>query len=118
MTKLFVGSLPYSATSQQLNDLFAAVGKVISATVVTDKFSGQSKGFGFVEMEDDQEAKKAIEQLNDSEFDGRKIFVAVARPREDRPQRNDGFNRGGGFGRNDDRRGGFNRGRDSRGGRR
>ena len=119
MTKLFVGGLPYAVTSQQLNDLFAAHGAITSASVVTDKFSGQSKGFGFVEMENDDEAEKAIEALNGYNLDGRNIGVSVARPREERPQ--GGFNRdnrGGGFGRNDrgGNRGGFNR--DNRGGNR
>ncbi len=115
MTKLFVGGLPYAITNQQLNDLFAEHGAVTSASIVTDKFSGQSKGFGFVEMTNDDEAQKAIEALNGYALEGRSIGVSVARPREDRPQ-GGGFNRdnrggGGGFGgRSNDRggnRGGF-----------
>ncbi len=109
MTKLFVGGLPYALTSDELKAIFASVGTVLSATVITDKFSGQSKGFGFVEMED-ADAQKAIQTLNDSDQGGRKIFVSVAKPREDRPQ-------GGGFGGG---RGDFNRGggfRDRQGGR-
>lgn len=109
MTKLFVGGLPYSVTSAELKDIFANYGAVLSATVITDKFSGQSKGFGFVEMENDDEAQTAIKERDGSELDGRKIAVSVAKPREERPQRDGGFRRSddsrGGFG------GGFNRNR-------
>lgn len=94
MTKrLFVGSLPYSATSAQLEELFAQAGKVVSVTLITDKFSGQSKGFAFVEMEND-EAEEAIKKFNGFDMDGRKLVVNVARPKEDRPR--------------DDRSGNFN----------
>ena len=87
MTKrLFVGGLPYSVTSQQLNDMFAAVGKVSSANVITDKFTGNSKGFGFVDFEDDKDADEAIKKLNESEVEGRKIFVAEARPQAPREE--------------------------------
>jgi cold-inducible RNA-binding protein len=98
--KLFVGSLSYGVTSQQLKDLFATVGEVVSADVISDRQSGQSKGFGFVEMSTDEEAKEAIKQLNDKELDGRSIIVNEARPKEDRPQGSfgGGFNRGGGSG--------------------
>lgn len=87
MTKLFVGGLPYSFDSQKLNELFAKFGAVISANVIFDKFTNQSKGFGFVEMEDDP-AQAAINALNGSDLEGRTLGVSVARPREDRP-RND-----------------------------
>lgn len=115
MTKLFVGGLPYSVTNDELKNMFSQFGSVLSAAVITDKFSGQSKGFGFVEMNDDNEAQTAIKELDGSEQDGRKIAVSVARPREERPQ-GGGFNRGGGFGGGrDSRGGGFNRGgRDDR----
>ncbi|KKS13973.1 hypothetical protein A2617_04850 [Candidatus Daviesbacteria bacterium RIFOXYD1_FULL_41_10] len=116
MTKLFVGGLPYSLTSDELRDIFSKVGAVLSATVITDKFSGQSKGFGFVEMEKDEEGQKAIQDLNETEVQGRKIFVSVARPREERPQ-DGGFGGGRGTGGRDfNRGGGFGGGRD-RGGR-
>lgn len=100
MTKrLFVGGLSYSVTSQQLNDIFAAVGKVNSANVITDKFTGNSKGFGFVEFENDNEADEAIKKLNETEVEGRKITVNVARPLEERGPRNFNdrprFDRGG-----------------------
>jgi len=82
--KLFVGSLSYSVTGPQVEELFAKIGKVESCILVTDKFSGQSKGFAFVEMTTEEEAKEAINKLNNFELDGRKIVVNEARPREDR----------------------------------
>ena len=82
--KLFVGSLPFATTSDQLREIFAKVGQVVEANVVTDKMSGRSRGFGFVEMASDEDAKKAISQLNGSEIDGRKIFVSEARPQAPR----------------------------------
>ena len=91
--RLFVGSLPFSATQSQIEELFSQVGKVSSVSLITDKFSGQSKGFAFVEMSTDQESDEAITKFNNYEMDGRKIVVNVARPKEDRPQ---GGNRGGG----------------------
>lgn len=84
MTKLFVGGLPYSITNQKLNEIFAAFGQVISATVITDKFTGQSKGFGFVEMTDDASAQEAIKKLDGTEMEGRRLGVSVARPREEK----------------------------------
>ena len=74
-TKLYVGGLPYSVTEQQLNELFAQQGTVSSAKVITDKFTGQSRGFGFVEMSTDEEAKKAISALNGTQMDGRPLTV-------------------------------------------
>lgn len=82
--RLFVGGLSYSVTQGQLEELFSQVGKVESCTLITDKFSGQSKGFAFVEMLQDQEAKEAIAKFNNFEIDGRKIVVNEARPKEDR----------------------------------
>ena len=84
--KLYVGGLPYSVTNTQLEEMFAKLGKVISAVVIMDRNSGQSKGFGFVEMENDNEADDAIAKLNETEMDGRKIIVNVAKPREERPR--------------------------------
>jgi RNA recognition motif-containing protein len=83
-SKVYVGGLPYAATEQQLNDLFAQYGTVISARVITDKFTGQSRGFGFVEMASDHEAQKAIEALNGTLLDGRTLTVNEARPQEPR----------------------------------
>lgn len=83
-TKLFIGKLPYSLTDSQLEAHFQAVGNVVSAKVITDRYTGQGKGFGFVEMGSEDEAKKAIEELNNSTLEGRTIIVSEARPREDR----------------------------------
>jgi RNA recognition motif-containing protein len=99
-SKLYVGNLAYSVTNADLEALFAQAGKVESAVVVTDKFSGQSKGFGFVEMADSNEAAQAISTLNDAELKGRRIKVDEARPREN------SFGRGGGGGGGGERRGG------------
>lgn len=84
MTKLFVGGLPYSIDNQKLNDLFAAFGQVLSAVVIADKFTSQSKGFGFVEMADDKSAQEAISKLDGSDLEGRRLGVSVAKPREER----------------------------------
>ena len=91
--RLFVGSLSYDVTQPQVEELFATVGKVSSADLITDKFSGNSKGFAFVEMSSDEEAEKAIKELNGKELGGRAIVVNEARPREERPS--GGSNRGG-----------------------
>ena len=87
MYKLFVGGLPFSTTDDEMKELFAAHGTVASATVVRDRETGRSKGFGFVEYENDDEGKKAEAALNNSELGGRTISVQQARPKEDRPQR-------------------------------
>jgi cold-inducible RNA-binding protein len=103
-SKLYVGNLAYAVTGTDLEELFSQVGKVESAVVISDKFSGQSKGFGFVEMADSAEAAKAISQFNDSELKGRNIKVSEARPRES------GFGGGrGGGGGGGGRSGGGNR---------
>ena len=99
-TKLYVGSLAYSVNDDQLKELFAAVGTVTSAQVIVDRDTNQSKGFGFVEMSTEDEAKEAIKQLNGKEIDGRAIAVNEARPKEDRSGGGGGgYNRGGGGGR-------------------
>jgi RNA recognition motif-containing protein len=90
--KLYVGSLSYDTTEDTLRDAFSQAGAVESATVIIDKMTGKSKGFGFVEMATEDEAQKAIEMLNGKEIDGRAVVVNEARPLEDRPKRN--FNRG------------------------
>lgn len=82
--RLFVGNLPYTIDDSKLGQLFAEFGQVASATVITDRYSGRPKGFAFVEMSSDEEAKKAIEALNGKEIEGRKIVVNEARPREER----------------------------------
>lgn len=106
--KLYVGNLAYSTTNEDLRNLFSQQGQVDSAEVVSDKFSGQSKGFGFVEMADAEAAQAAIQALDGSEFMGRNIKVNEAKPRE---AGGGGFSRGGGGG-------GFGggRGREGRGG--
>jgi RNA recognition motif-containing protein len=91
---LFVGSLAYATTDDSLKAFFEAAGPVASARVITDRDSGRSKGFGFVEFEDEANSQKAIDQLDGKELDGRAIAVSVARPREERPR--DGGNRDGG----------------------
>jgi RNA recognition motif-containing protein len=83
-SKIYVGGLPYSATEQQLTDLFAPYGTVESVRVITDKITGQSRGFGFVEMATDEEAKKAIQALNSTSLGGRTLTVNEARPQEPR----------------------------------
>lgn len=82
--------MPYSTTDTELRDKFAEIGTVVSASVIVDKFSGRSKGFGFVEMSSDEEAKKAIETLNGSDMGGRAIIVNEARPMTERPPRREG----------------------------
>lgn len=88
-TKLYVGNLDYSTTGDQLGELFAQAGKVVNATVIADRYSGRSKGFGFVEMSSEEEAKKAIEMFNGKDFQSRNLIVNEARPRQPRdfPQR-------------------------------
>ena len=110
-SKIYVGGLPYAATEQQLSDLFAQHGTVASARVITDKFTGQSRGFGFVEMSSDEEAQKAIAALNGTQMDGRTLTVNEARPQEPRTGGGGGrggFGGGGGGGRSG---GGGSRGR-------
>jgi len=95
--KLYVGGLNYNTTQEALSAYFAQAGTVTSATIIQDKMSGRSKGFGFVEMENDEEADKAIEMFNGKEFDGRTLTVNEARPMEDRPKRSFGGGQGGGY---------------------
>ena len=106
MTKLFVGGLTYAKTSADLQAMFEAFGTVQSAQVIMDKYTNQSKGFGFVEMANDEEAQAAIKALDQTEQDGRRLGVSVAKPREDRPN-NGGYNRD----RNSNNRGGYGRDR-------
>jgi len=126
--RLFVAGLPFTTTQDELKNLFADAGTVVSAAVIKDRMTGKSKGFGFVEMETIEEATKAVSTLNDSEFGGRKLIVAEAKPMEKReftPRSGGGDDRRGGYssgGRGGfaprsggsrgggDRRGGFSRG--------
>ena len=122
---LFVGNLPYDVDDTQLSEIFSQAGTVTSAHVVTDKFSGQSRGYGFVEMSSDAEAAQAVTMLNGHDLRGRPMTVNEARPREERSYRGGGGYRsgggyGGGGGGYGDRRGGGGygggRGGDRRGG--
>jgi len=92
--KLYVGGLPYPVTEDKLQEIFSAHGTVESARVITDRFTGRSRGFGFVEMSSEEEAQTAIDSLNGSDLDGRSLTVNEARPQE---------NRGGGGGGGGDR---------------
>ncbi|NTW61505.1 RNA-binding protein [Candidatus Saccharibacteria bacterium] len=91
---LFIGSLAYATTDDSLKAFFEQIGEVASARVITDRDSGRSKGFGFVEFQDEKNNQVAVDKLNGKELDGRAISVGLARPKEDRPRRD--FNRGGG----------------------
>jgi RNA recognition motif-containing protein len=90
LKKLYVGGLPYATTEEALRELFSEAGTVESANIITDKMSGRSKGFGFVEMSTEEEAQNAISKFNGVDFEGRRISVMEARPKEDRPR---SFNR-------------------------
>jgi RNA recognition motif-containing protein len=95
--RIYVGNLPYSVTDEELRDTFGEFGELVSAEVVTDRFSGQSKGFGFVEMPNNAEADQAIKALNDQPLKGRKLTVNEARPRADRNRRGGGGGGGGSY---------------------
>ena len=92
---IYISNLSFQITDQDLRDLFAEYGEVSSAKVITDKFTGDSRGFGFVEMPDDTLAQKAINELDRSKWDGRDISVSVARPKENKPNNNRSFSGGG-----------------------
>jgi RNA recognition motif-containing protein len=85
---IYVGNLPFSTSENDLAELFSEHGQVISAKIIMDRMTGRSRGFGFVEMESDDEAKAAIEALDQKEWQGRTLKVNEARPREERPRRN------------------------------
>ena len=104
---IFISNLSYAITDNDLQELFAAYGDITSAKVIMDRETGRSRGFGFVEMSDEQ-GQKAIDELNQAEYDGKVINVSVAKPREDRPKRSFDNNRSGGGNRGG---GGFNRDR-------
>ncbi len=94
--KLYVGGLPYSVTDGTLQEIFAAHGTVESATVIMDRMSGRSKGFGFVEMSSQEEAQAAIDKLNGTDLEGRNITVNEAKPRQPRSGGGGGYGGGGG----------------------
>src|SRR5947209_2420223 len=102
--RIYVGGLPYSATEEDLENLFAQIGPVSDAVVVTDRYTGQAKGFGFVEMESDADADNAINSLNGTQMGGRTLTVNEAKPREPRTGGGGGGGYGGGGG------GGYGRG--------
>ncbi len=108
---IYVGNLPYDLDRDALRDIFAAFGQVANARIVSDRETGRSKGFGFVEMANDSEAQQAIEALNGKDAGGRKMVVNEARPREPR-EGGFGGGREGGFGGGAPRRGGFGGGRE------
>jgi RNA recognition motif-containing protein len=97
--KLYVGNLSYDTTNESLEELFAEFGSVRSAQVIQDRDTGRSKGFGFVEMADDNAARTAMSQLNEKEFGGRPLTVNEAKPREDRGGGGSARRGGGGYGR-------------------
>ena len=99
---IYVSNLSYNTSSDSLQNLFAELGEVSSANIITDRETGRSRGFGFVEMPNDAEGQKAIDELNGVDFEGKTISVNVARPRVERS--NDGGNRGGSRGGYNDRR--------------
>src|SRR2546425_12705433 len=94
-TKLYVGGLPYSSTEQQLQELFSQQGSVTSVKIITDRYTGQSRGFGFVEMATSEAAQKAITALNGTQLDGRTLTVNEAKPQEKRTGAGDRGGRGG-----------------------
>ena len=99
---LYISNLSYNISDEDLRQLFADYGEITSAKVIMDRETGRSRGFGFVELSDDELAKKAIEELNQASYDGKVINITDARPREDRGDRGGRFNnnRGGGYGSN------------------
>lgn len=102
---IYVAHLSWDTTDNSLQELFSQFGEVTSARIITDRETGRSRGFGFVDMTNDEEGQKAIDELNEKEFEGQTISVSVARPRT---ERRPNFNRGGGFG-GGNNGGGFNR---------
>ncbi|MDB5264514.1 MAG: putative RNA-binding protein RbpA [Parcubacteria group bacterium] len=112
-SKLYVGGIPYRTTEDELRAAFEEAGSVVSASIISDRMTGRSRGFGFVEMASEPEAEAAVTRWDGKEFDGRMLSVSMARPQGDRPPRenNDrggfgGGNRGGGFGGGNNRGGG------------
>lgn len=85
--KLYIGNLPFSITKEDLQKEFSKFGNIEDITIITDKFSGKSKGFGFITFSDDEDGKKAIAEMNEKEFQGRNLKVSEAKPMEERPRR-------------------------------
>lgn len=107
---IYVSNLSFNVQDEDLKEFFTPYGEVTSAKVINDKFTGKSRGFGFVEMSDDEAAKKAIQELNEAAVDGRNIKVMEAKPKEDRPARG-GNGGGGGFRGGNSGGGGYNKNR-------
>lgn len=101
---IYVANLSWNTNSDSLQELFSQYGEVTSAYIINDRETGRSRGFGFVEMPNDEEGQKAIDALNETEFEGKNIAISVARPRTERPA---GGNRGGGYGGGGNRGGGY-----------
>ncbi len=95
--KIYVGNLSFDTNDDQLSKMFLPFGQVTSSNVITDKYTGRSRGFGFVEMDNTEEANKAIAELNGKSVDGRALTISEAKPREDKPRSSSAFG-GGGFG--------------------
>lgn len=120
--KLYVGGIPYRSTEDDLKNAFAEAGNVVSASIISDRMTGRSRGFGFVEMASPAEAQAAVDRWDGKEFDGRTLSVSFARPQGDRPPRREGGggfgggNRGGGYGGDRGGFGGGNSGGFGRGG--
>ena len=105
---IFIAGLNYNMSEAELGELFAEYGEVVSVKIIMDRETGRSKGYGFVEMADDEAGDKAIAALNEADMDGKTLSVSVARPREERPRRSYGNNGGGGYrGGNNSRGGGY-----------
>lgn len=104
---IYVGNIPRQSTEEELKELFTTYGEVSKVNIIKDKFTGESRGFGFVEMSDDESAEKAINELNGQDFQGRALTVSKAKPREERPRNGGGYNRGGSRGGYGNNRGGF-----------
>ena len=105
---IFIAGLNYNMSEAELGELFAEYGEVVSVKIIMDRETGRSKGYGFVEMADDEAGDKAIAALNEVDMDGKTLSVSVARPREERPRRSYGNNGGGGYrGGNNSRGGGY-----------
>jgi cold-inducible RNA-binding protein len=110
-TKLYVGGIPYTTTEDQLRTAFEEAGQVTSASIIMDRMTNRSRGFGFVEMADEAAAQAAIDRWDGKEFDGRTLSVSFARPKEDRPPRREGGGfGGGGYGGGGGDRGGYRSG--------
>jgi RNA recognition motif-containing protein len=110
MLKLYVGNLSFNTTEDEVKELFGKAGAVQSVSIIKDKYSDRSKGFGFVEMTNDEEAKKAIEEINGTDFKGRNIRVAEAKPMEKREGNGYGGGGGGGYRKSSGFKGGNSRG--------